>query len=102
MSFYYRPEGGPAIPQPVSFAMSGEARIKRISEFAKFSRENKTRKDSQQPRSLPGYLYSKCLWNRCTLRLNTTNPKTASASICGHSTAMPVPLRKMPRTISRK
>ena len=56
--------------------------------------------DSQTPR-LPSP-YSNRLWNRAALRPITTKPIAASATICGHSTVMPLPFKNSPRTISMK
>ena len=40
--------------------------------------------------------------DRATARPTMTSPHVSSARICGHSTARPTPLRKMPRTITMK
>ncbi len=45
---------------------------------------------------------SRRLRKRSELSVRITTPKTASATICGHSTSTPLPFRKMPRTISMK
>lgn len=39
---------------------------------------------------------------RMTARARTTSPQAAIAVACGHSSSRPMPLRKMPRTITRK
>ncbi len=79
----------------------GEPRVRQGN-----AREARTRtgKDPKRPGARPGRLtlYSSCLWKRSTLSHRIVTPRTARAAICGQRVLIPVPCRKIPRTISMK
>jgi HTH-type transcriptional regulator/antitoxin HigA len=81
----------------------GESRITNNSQGVNEDRHEKVAEPARIEGSSVGeWPHSRCLWNRCTLRLRITTPNTARAAISGQSTLIPDPLRKMPRTISMK
>ena len=97
-----RADGGPPAPFAEEVAEQPKPRIARPSPKinAVPRRASANRVSGSKPGSRTGG-QSSDLRKRRTLRVSSVNPSAARASICGHSTSRPTPLRNVPRMTTR-